>query len=275
MKAIDQLNLLTMILFPNAKINIGLNVVSKRSDGYHNLETIFYPISWSDSLEIVKSDEQKFSCSGIEIPGQGNLCQKAYQLLHSEFNLPNVHIHLHKNIPIGAGLGGGSSDAAFTLLGLNDLFDLQLSKSQLKSFASKLGADCPFFIENKTCLASGIGDQLTTIELDLSNCFLLVVTPNIHVSTADAYSSLVPMPSNAVLTDLIAYPMSEWKMKNDFEKGVFDQYPKIKSIKEKMIQNGALYASMSGSGSSVFGFFSEKPSLVFEDCRYHLQQILA
>lgn len=262
-----------MILFPNAKINIGLNILSKREDGYHNLETIFYPISWKDSLEIIKSKDQKFSSSGIDIPGEGNLCQKAYDLLDKDFNLEKVHIHLHKNIPIGAGLGGGSSDAAFTLMGLNKMFDLKLEVNDLKKYALELGADCPFFIENKPCLAKGIGEQLSEVSLNISDIYLLVVTPNIHVSTAMAYSGVVPKQPLVSLQKLISEPIADWSMQNDFEEGIFSSEPKIKVLKDKMYDSGALYSSMSGSGSSVFGFFEKKPNIKFDDCRLHLQEI--
>jgi 4-diphosphocytidyl-2-C-methyl-D-erythritol kinase len=268
-----QLNLLTMILFPNAKINIGLNILSKREDGYHNLETIFYPIAWKDSLEIIKSNDQQFSSSGISIPGDGNLCQKAYDLLDQDFGLENVHIHLHKNIPIGAGLGGGSSDAAFTLIGLNEMFDLKLNSIQLKEYALKLGADCPFFIDNKACLAKGIGEELSDVALNISNVFLMVATPNVHVSTAMAYSGVVPHIPAVSLQKLISEPMVNWSMKNDFEEAIFKLEPKIKALKNKMLDHGAVYCSMSGSGSSVFAFFDKKPTLNLVDCSVHLQEI--
>lgn len=262
-----------MILFPNAKINIGLNILSKREDGYHNLETIFYPIAWKDSLEIIKSNDQQFSSSGISIPGDGNLCQQAYDLLDRDFGLESVHIHLHKNIPIGAGLGGGSSDAAFTLMGLNEMFDLKLSSIQLKEYALKLGADCPFFIDNKACLAKGIGEELTDVVLNISNVFLIVATPDVHVSTAMAYSGVVPQIPEVSLQKLILEPMTNWSMKNDFEEGIFRLEPKIKALKDKMLDHGAIYCSMSGSGSSVFAFFDKKPMLHLDGCSVHLQEI--
>lgn len=268
-----QLNLLTMILFPNAKINIGLNILSKREDGYHNLETIFYPIAWKDSLEIIKSNDQQFRSSGISIPGDGNLCQQAYDLLDRDFGLESVHIHLHKNIPIGAGLGGGSSDAAFTLMGLNEMFDLKLSSIQLKEYALKLGADCPFFIDNKACLAKGIGEELTDVVLNISNVFLIVATPDVHISTAMAYSGVVPQIPEVSLQKLISEPMPNWSMKNDFEEGIFRLEPKIKALKDKMLDHGAIYCSMSGSGSSVFAFFDKKPMLHLDGCSVHLQEI--
>ncbi|MEJ6734421.1 MAG: 4-(cytidine 5'-diphospho)-2-C-methyl-D-erythritol kinase [Flavobacteriales bacterium] len=262
-----------MILFPNAKINIGLNILSKREDGYHNLETIFYPIAWKDSLEIIKSNDQQFSSSGISIPGDGNLCQQAYDLLDRDFGLESVHIHLHKNIPIGAGLGGGSSDAAFTLMGLNEMFDLKLSSIQLKEYALKLGADCPFFIDNKACLAKGIGEELTDVVLNISNVFLIVATPDVHISTAMAYSGVVPQIPEVSLQKLISEPMTNWSMKNDFEEGIFRLEPKIKALKDKMLDHGAIYCSMSGSGSSVFAFFDKKPMLHLDGCSVHLQEI--
>ncbi len=271
----SQLNLLTMILFPNAKINIGLNILYKREDGYHNLETIFYPIDWKDSLEIIKSKEFKFTSSGIDIPGKGNLCVRAFDLLNKDFSLQNVHIHLHKNIPIGAGLGGGSSDAAFTLMGLNKMFHLNLTNTQLKKYGLMLGADCPFFIDNKPCLAQGIGEELSSIDIDISKVFLLVATPDIHVSTAMAYSNVIPSIPPIKLATLISEPVSSWSMVNDFEKGIFELEPKIKELKDVMNRNGAIYSSMSGSGSSVFGFFKQKPSFELQNCRIHLQQIIA
>ena len=250
-----------MILFPNAKINLGLQIKSKRADGYHELETIFYPVNYCDVLEILPSDQLDFTSSGIDIPGKGNLCLDAYHLLKQDFDIQAVHIHLHKIIPIGAGLGGGSSDAAFTLKGLNVLFDLQLSTEQLRTYAVQIGADCPFFIENKPMLATGIGEILESIELDLSAYHIAIVKPNIHISTAEAYSLVTSNEPLYSLSDLIKFPVKEWQLQNDFEKSVFAKYPAIEDLKNSLYEQGAVYAAMSGSGSSVFGLFESRPKL--------------
>ncbi len=266
-----QLNFSTVLLFPNAKINIGLNILSKREDDYHELETIFYPIPLCDALEISLSTSQKFISTGIDVPGDGNLCQQAFELLAADFSLSPVHIHLHKNIPIGAGLGGGSADAAFTIIGLNDLFDLGLTKKQLKAYALDMGADCPFFIENKPCLATGIGEELTAIDLDLSSYKLVVVKPDLHISTSEAYGGVMPASDGSCLKDLIAAPMESWQLKNDFEKHIFEAHPQLQRIKDSMLKNDALYASMSGSGSTIYAFFAESPDLNFENASvFHL-----
>ena len=257
-----------MLFFPNAKINIGLNITSKREDGYHNLETIFYPIKWCDALEITPSKSLSFKSSGIPIPGDGNLCLKAYELMKGHYDLEPVDIHLHKNIPIGAGLGGGSSDAAFTLMGLNTIFDLGLDKIELKKIALQLGADCPFFIDNEPSLASGIGEILSPTKLDLSAYHLFVVKPDIFVSTAEAFSSIIPHIPSKSIQEEVNRPIEDWTLKNDFEQSIFPQYPDLLEIKNKLIAAGAVYASMSGSGSSIYGIFSEKPDLHFHN--YHL-----
>lgn len=251
-----------MILYPNAKINIGLNIVEKRPDNYHNIETVFYPIGLSDVLSIEPSEtcsDYSFSTSGISIDGNpdDNLIIKAYRLLQSEYEIPPVDISLMKQIPFGAGLGGGSSDAAFMLQALNELFSLKISLKRLERFASELGADCPVFIRNKPVFATGIGDVFTPIKLSLKDYFLLLVKPDIHISTVEAYSLIIPeMPDHSLL-ELIQQPIEEWKntIKNDFEVSVFKHYPEVREIKETMYDLGAVYASMSGSGSSVYGLF--------------------
>lgn len=252
-----------MIVFPNAKINIGLNVIEKRADGFHNIESIFYPVNeLTDVLEIIKQDNNEvgFTSTGIDIPqkeGEFNLCEKAYQLIKNDFDISGVKIHLHKVIPIGAGLGGGSADAAFTLKVLNDLFELDLSNEQLIEYAQKLGSDCAFFIKNKPIYAFNKGDEFDEIELDLSNHDIKIEYPDIHISTAEAYSGVVPKLSNQNLKELIAEPIENWKVsfKNDFEQSVFPNHPNIEKLKAKMYQDGAKYASMTGSGSAVFGIF--------------------
>lgn len=251
-----------MILFPNAKINIGLNIISKRPDGYHNLESIFYPLAIKDALEVVEADELQFSSSGINIPGNAddNLCLKAYHLLKKDFTeLPLVNIHLHKHIPIGAGLGGGSADASFFIRLLNQKFGLGMENFQMEHYASKIGSDCAFFIQNKPAYALEKGDQLSPLDLDLSNYFIVLVMPDFQVSTAEAYQGVYPAPVSAPLTELIKLPIEEWKLhiKNDFEPSVFSKYSAIARLKASLYESGALYASMSGSGSSVYGIFKE------------------
>ncbi len=247
-----------MVLFPNAKVNIGLEILRKRPDNYHDLETVFYPLLLSDVLEINKSHEFGFSTSGIPVGNSSdNLVVKAYNLLQSEFNLPEVNIHLLKIIPMGAGLGGGSSDAAFTLIGLNELFELHLSKEELIAYASKLGSDCPFFIINQPSFAEGRGEILSECEVNLSGYKLVLIKPECSVPTAVAYSKVTPVLPSVSLLQLVKEGAKEWpgKVVNRFEESVFPSYPQIKEIKEMLYSKGAVYASMSGSGSSVFGIF--------------------
>jgi len=255
-----------MITYPNAKINIGLNVVEKRVDGYHNIETVFYPIGLCDVLSVETSEtcsEYSFSSSGIKIDGDpvNNLIVKAFMLLKSEYEIPPVDITLVKQIPFGAGLGGGSSDAAFMLKSLNELFQLKASPKKLERLAAKLGADCPVFIRNKAVFATGIGNLFTPIKLSLKGKFLLLVKPDIHVATPEAYSLVIPEVPEISLMELIQKPINEWKetIKNDFEKSVFSKYPVIEKIKNQLYEIGAVYASMSGSGSSVYGIFDSVP----------------
>jgi 4-diphosphocytidyl-2-C-methyl-D-erythritol kinase len=252
-----------MLLLSNAKINLGLHVLSKRSDGFHNIETIMLPVGLCDILEIVKSneDELRFSNSGIQIDCaiQDNLCIKAFNLLKNDFDIPFVKIHLHKNIPHGAGLGGGSSNAAFMLRGLNDLFQLGLDTSLLENYAGKLGSDCSFFIRNKPAIATGRGEVIK--EIKFSTCFYLVLlNPNIHVSTKAAYNEISPMPDAPELMSLINTPESNWKntLHNHFEKSVFKRHPQLQLIKNALYENGAFYAAMSGSGSTMYGLFESK-----------------
>lgn len=257
-----------MIIFPNCKINLGLNIIRKRSDGYHDLETIFYPLPVKDALEIQKSSSLLFSTTGLPIEGkeEDNLCIKAYHLIKKDFpQLPPVHIHLHKAIPIGAGLGGGSADGAFTLKLLNTSFNLGITQQQLINYALQLGSDCPFFLINKPCFAKGRGEIMEEIAIDLSQYSFVLVSPSIHINTKWAFSTIIPeeVKKNAKkmhLRDALQQPISSWKneLTNDFEKPVFDLYPEIKSIRDILYEKGALYAAMSGSGSTVFGIF-EKP----------------
>jgi 4-diphosphocytidyl-2-C-methyl-D-erythritol kinase len=254
-----------MIVFPNAKINLGLNITERRPDGYHNLETIFYPLMIRDALEIIESNELTFQSSGIHIPGdhQTNLCLKAYHLVKQKFDLPPVAIHLHKHIPIGAGLGGGSADAAFMIKLLNQQFQLGLTAEQMMDYARQLGADCAFFVSNKPVYAFGKGDRFEPVDLDLSGYHLVLVMPLVHVSTAEAYGGIRPKSTEVPLKELIQLPLAEWKnhIKNDFEEHIFNAYPIITDVKNYLYTTGALYASMSGSGASVFGIFKQQPDL--------------
>lgn len=254
-----------MVTFANAKINIGLQVLRRREDGYHDVETIFYPLDVYDVLEVVEASETRFFPSGREIPGGdgNNLCLKAYELLRSRYDLPPVHIYLHKVIPIGAGLGGGSADAAFVLKSANAKFGLGLDKSQLMDLARQLGADCAFFIRNTPALASGIGDVFQDVKLDLSSYQLVVIAPDVHISTVEAYGMVVPNPVGGKLAAAATLPVEKWRdaIVNDFEAGIFSKYPEIADIKEFLYGKGAVFAAMSGSGSSVYGLFNERVTL--------------
>ncbi len=259
-----------MVIFPNAKINIGLNITHKRTDGYHDLETVFYPINIKDCLEVVHATENEtkpvlFSTSGINVDGDpsNNLCYKAYYLLKKDYpQIGPIQLFLHKVIPIGAGLGGGSSDGAHMLTLLDQVFDLQIKKEQLLLYALELGSDCPFFIYNQACFASGKGEKLTPISLPLSSYKIFIVNPNIHINTGWAFQQLSSFTSQH-LKQSIMQPISEWKKNifNDFETPVFLAYPEIKKIKDLLYENGAIYASMSGTGSTVFGIFENEISI--------------
>jgi 4-diphosphocytidyl-2-C-methyl-D-erythritol kinase len=279
-----------MIVFPNCKINLGLHILNKREDGYHNLETVFYPLPLKDALEVVRRDDGRqttddsaathhspltthvsFSSTGLPIAGDeaNNLCIKAYQLLKKNFpSLPPIQMHLHKAIPMGAGLGGGSADAAFALKLLNDKFQIGLSTQKLIDYALQLGSDCPFFIINKPCFASGRGELLETVDLDLSAYKFAIVNPGIHVNTAWAFSQLaltnVDRPD---LKQIIQQPIETWKdqLTNDFEEPVSKAHPEIATIKQQLYDAGALYASMTGSGSTVFGIFEATPLMKFPE----------
>jgi 4-diphosphocytidyl-2-C-methyl-D-erythritol kinase len=256
-----------MLTFPNCKINLGLSIVEKRPDFYHNIETVFYPIPLFDILEVVpsKNGETTFTSSGIVIPGgqNQNLCLKAYHLLANDYELAPVNIHLQKNIPIGAGLGGGSSDAAHTLVLLNDLFGLNLTSAQLINYASSIGADCPFFILNKPDFAYGVGNQFKDIDVRLNDYFIVIVKPSIHISTAEAYAGITLNKKANSIDVLIQQHIDSWSLvlNNDFEPSIFRKYPEIENIKKILYEKGAVYASMSGSGSSVFGLFKSEVNL--------------
>lgn len=256
-----------MVVFPNAKINLGLNILKKRPDGYHELETFFYPVAWQEALEIVEAEKTRLTVSGIIVPDdRDNIVLKAYQLLKSDYDLPPVQIHLHKVIPIGAGLGGGSADAAFALILLNNLFQLGINNTQLMKYAISLGADCAFFILNKPMLARGVGEQLTELDVSLQGKFILLVYPNIHISTKEAFSNIKPKkPTTRIRQLLLKGKIHDWKhiLKNDFEPGVFEKYPVLREIKKNLYDSGAIYASMSGSGSCMYGIFENNPQISF------------
>lgn len=256
-----------MILFPPCKINLGLRVISKREDGYHELETVMFQLPFYDVLEIVKSDKFSIKTSGITIESstENNLCVKAYHLLQQDFNLPPVHIHLHKNIPMGAGLGGGSADGTYTLLALNELFDLKLNTTQLQSYALKLGSDCPLFVIQNPQIAKGRGEILEAFEFNLSGYYIHLINLGIHVSTKDAFSNIQLNKNKTSVLDSLKTPIENWKnlLINDFELSVFEKFPMLADLKEKFYQNGAIYVAMSGSGSTLFGIYSNKPDLMF------------
>lgn len=269
-----------MLVFPNAKINIGLHVVDQRPDGYHNLETVFYPIALADALEIVASEKMRFSSSGLTVPGDEgqNLCEKAYDIVkRNGYAVPNVHIHLHKSIPIGAGLGGGSADAAFTLKALNEAFDLGISYHEMLEMASAIGSDCAFFISNKASKAVGKGTELSPIAISLQGMYMILVHPGIHVSTSEAYKNVKKRGKSMGLFDAVSKDISLWRseVENDFEPSVFEKYPEVANIKAKMYTAGAVYASMSGSGSAVFGLFQQKTSLSWPSHYFVYQSALA
>lgn len=256
-----------MIFFPNAKINIGLFVTGKRIDGFHNIETIFYPVPLYDALEIISSPDGRFhfSASGLSVPGKpdDNLLIKAWLMLQKEFGLLQVHVHLHKVIPMGAGLGGGSADAAFAIRLINQHFNLGLSDEKMMHYALQLGMDCPFFIENAPAFARERGDNMAKVKLNLSGKFLVIVKPSFHVSTAEAYAGIKPAKPEFSLKAVITKPVDQWRnfLKNDFEMFVFSRYPEAEAMKNDLYKYGAEYASMSGSGSALYGIFNNEVDL--------------
>ncbi len=258
-----------MIIFANAKINLGLFILSKREDGYHDIASIKFSIPLYDVLEILPAESFELTILGKTIDGDlsDNLIFRAYSILKEEHGIGAVRIVLQKNIPMGAGLGGGSADATFTLKGLNTYFQLNLSEEVLKAYAGRLGSDCPFFVENIPQLATGKGEVLRPFELDLKGKFLYLVHPNVHISTAMAYARVKPTERNIDWEQIRQKDFSSWRtnLKNDFEDSVFPIYPELDNIKQAFYQHGAVYASMSGSGSSVFGIFDEKPARILDE----------
>lgn len=267
-----------MLSFPNAKINLGLHVISKRKDGYHNIDTVFYPVEWCDALEIVEASNKPVDYFNLEVRGalfpgnvSNNLCYKAFALLKSKFDLPSIEVFLQKCIPSGAGLGGGSSDAAETIVLINKIAGLNLTSEQLAGYAAELGSDCSFFLINKPVRAAETGSTFYSVDLSLKQYYIIVVMPPFTMDTSEAYSLIRPSIPDIPLESLIMLPVSNWKyvIKNDFEEVVFNKYPTLKSIKETLYKHDAVYASMSGSGTAVFGLFERKTDLrqVFKDCK--------
>lgn len=274
-----------MLLYPNAKINIGLFVTGKRPDGYHNLETVFYPVPLRDVLEIKPVPKENvpylFQTVGYDIAGrpEDNLVIRIYEDMKAEFDLPPLDIYLQKRIPMGAGLGGGSSDAAFMMRALNEEFHLGLTDDELARRVAKYGADCAFFIHNRPAYATGIGDRLAPLKLSLKGWHIVLVKPDIFISTKEAYSGVTPQPAPCHLPEVVMQDVSVWKelISNDFEDSVFPKYPSIAAIKKTLYDMGAVYASMSGSGSTVFGLFRhdcEEAARVFHDCYVFRQKLL-
>lgn len=267
-----------MIVFPCAKINLGLNIVSKREDGYHNLETVFYPIPLYDALEIKYMDEKfpsdtacdlKVTGNAVDCDEQKNLVVKAYHILAADYQLPRIHTHLYKHIPSQAGLGGGSSDAAFMIRLLDERFRLNIGNPEMERYAARLGADCAFFIEAEPAYAEGIGDVLMPADGpdgNLQGYYLCVVKPDVAVSTKEAYSAITPKKPAKSCRDIVRQPIETWKeeLVNDFEEPIFKMHPELEAIKQKLYDQGAAYASMSGSGSALYGIFKEEPKGIEE-----------
>ncbi len=257
-----------MLTFPNAKINIGLNIVEKRPDGFHNIESVFYPVNWCDALEIIPAEQFHFQSSGLSIPGDtaNNLCIKAYDLLYRtqpKMAQTSIHFHLHKVIPMGAGLGGGSADGSFALKILNEIFELGLSTPDLQNYARQLGSDCAFFIENRPVFCFNKGDEFEEFSLNLKSRFIVLVNPDIHISTAEAYAGIKPQKAEIPLKEALLLPINKWEglVKNDFEENLLNRYPAIAETKKTLYDQGALYASMTGSGSTVYGIFEAEKDL--------------
>ena len=274
-----------MLLLPNCKINIGLNIVSKRPVGYHNLETVFFPIPLRDNLEFKEIENEdvpyRLVSGGVPIEGkpEDNLIVKVYLDMKAEFNLPALELSLYKNIPMGAGLGGGSSDAAAMMKGLNEAYNLQLSDEDMEKRLAKFGADCPFFVRNKPAYATGIGDELTNCNVSLKAKFIVLVKPDVFVSTKEAYAHVTPKLPAIPLAEAIKLPIETWKEQivNDFEQSVFPFHPELPAIKQTLYDMGAVYASMSGSGSTMYGIFNRptpEANEVFDKCFVYTKKLI-
>ncbi len=268
-----------MVTFPNCKINLGLNILRKRSDSFHDLETIFYPIHLNDVLEIIPATDNK---TGLTVTGLSagkeseNLCMKAWHLIKKDYpQLPAIKIHLHKVIPLGAGLGGGSADAAFVLQLLNKIFNLNIPEKKLFDYSLQLGSDCPFFLVNKPCLATGRGEKIELVNISLSDYQLMLVYPGIHINTGEAFKEIVPSVPSKKIAEIINQPIASWEdeLQNDFENFAFKKYPDLKKIKDELYSSGAIYAAMSGSGSTIFGIFKKNDTVMYSakpGCFYKL-----
>jgi 4-diphosphocytidyl-2-C-methyl-D-erythritol kinase len=252
-----------MIIFPQAKINLGLHVLKKREDSYHEVETCMYSIPLFDILEILPADDFSFKQTGLVVDGtiESNLCVKAFRLFEKEFKIPNVYMHLRKQIPMGAGLGGGSSDAAHVINGLNEIFAIGISQSRKEELAAQLGSDCAFFIDGSPKLATERGEKLEEISVDLKGKHLLLIYPDIHVGTAEAYAGVDFYQGGKSVSDLLNEPIDEWRnwLENSFEKSIFNLHPRLKLLRDAMYEAGAIYSAMSGSGSTLFGIFEKEP----------------
>ena len=252
-----------MISFPKTKINLGLRVVNRRADGYHNIESLFYPIDIHDVLEMIPSPDGNFlySGSGLEVPcnPEDNLVVKAYRVMQRLYQLPEVHIHLHKIIPMGSGTGGGSSDGAYVILMANKLFQLGLKYSEMKDISTQIGSDCPFFIDPRPMIVTGRGELLEPVCFSLAQYNILLVFPGINIDTKKAYQGVSPQKPNESITDIVCQPVENWKdlLINDFELNVFQKFPVLAELKQQLYDAGALYASMTGSGSAIYGIFKE------------------
>ena len=282
-----------MIKYPIAKINLGLNVVAKRPDGYHDLETVFYPVGIEDALELQPMDEGfpssvycDLKITNMKIDGdeQQNLVVKAYRLIAEHYDIPRVHIHLFKRIPMQAGLGGGSSDAAFMIRLLDEYFKINMGNREMERYAARLGADCPFFITAEPAYATGIGDILQPVGSDeecrhyLNGYWIVLVKPPVAVSTKEAYADIIPQPTAKKCREIVLQPVETWReeLTNDFEKSIFPKYPVLANIKDALYNKGAVYAAMSGSGSTIFGIFKEKPlgiETAFADCQTYVMEL--
>ena len=254
-----------MICFPAAKINLGLNIIDKRADGYHNIESVLYPVPLHDILEFRTAKTFNIKTFGInlDINQEENILFKTWSLLNEKYSIPPLEIVLLKNIPPGSGLGGGSSDAAFLIKSANKHFKLGLTIAEMKLAAAQTGSDCPFFIENNVVFVTGRGEKMGKTKISLKEKYLVIAYPNNIISTTVAYAKIQPGMPGKSITEIMLQPIETWKneLRNDFEELIFAKYPQIRMLKESLYKSGSVYASMSGSGSSVYGIFNEQPTL--------------